>query len=95
MPQMDGFETTAAIRQIEFERNKLPMTIVALPEFSSEMFSSYAQDGFSALLPAPRTAEALHRMLKKFSEPIKYPRHSVRCRINRIPQIVYGAEIGS
>lgn len=94
MPQMDGFETTAAIRQLEFERNKLPLTIVALPKYNSEMFSHYAKAGFNVLLPAPRTAEALYRTLKNISEPLIYRMNSVKCRIDRIPLAVYSAAIG-
>ena len=61
MPEMDGYEATAAIRELSSDIPIVAVTAFAYPEDMRRILSS----GFNGCLPKPESAESLK---KKISE---------------------------
>lgn len=67
MPDMDGFETTQAIRQIEEQAQKRPVPIIALTaNTSSDVRHDCIAAGMSDYVAKPIKIEVLHEVIKRW-----------------------------
>lgn len=79
MPEMDGFQATAAIRQMERERNLPPVPIIALTaSVLGDVRAKVLQAGMNDYIGKPFHPDELYRKLQEYLPPdLKEPQPSL------------------